>query len=77
MVVGCAGHAALLTIGFGGLGAVAAAVSGNTAALTTAVALVGVVGGLAALRIRRRTRCDTANGRVPASGQPSNRQEER
>lgn len=76
MVVCCVGHAVLLAVGIGDLGAVAAAVSGNTANFAATVALVGVLGVLVALRIRRGSRCDTANGRVPASSQPSNHQEE-
>ncbi|UAL29849.1 hypothetical protein K8W59_19340 [Nocardioides rotundus] len=76
MVVCCVGHAVLLVAGIGGLGAVVAAVSGNTAVLVTAIALVGVAGVLAALRLRRRTRCDPPRRLVSASTQARNHREE-
>lgn len=76
MVVCCVGHALLLTAGIGGLGAVAAAVSDNSSALVMAVALVGVVAVLAALRYRRGTRRDPAHRLTPAGSPPRNEQEE-
>lgn len=76
MVVCCAGHAVLLALGIGGIGVFAAAVSGNIAALVMAVALVGMVGVLAALAFHRPTGLPSNPDPSPPHASPETTQEE-
>ncbi len=62
LVLCCAGHALLLTLGFAGVGAAWGALAGSTVLLALAAAVLTVTGGVIAARMRRRHR-HTTSGR--------------